>query len=68
MTGLLLTVYAAFIDHYEKKWKSDRIDRDFQDWENGQEMRKDLGYDDRTFKRIPKRKIKNQAARKKHGY
>lgn len=68
MISLVLGVYCKLLDHYQQKWKSDRIDNQFHDWERGQEMRADMGFDDKSFQRIPKRKIKNKAARKKHGY
>lgn len=68
MITLILKVYADLLTHYEKKWENDKIDRKYQDWEKGQEMKEDLGYDKENFRRIPKRRIKNKAARKKHGY
>ena len=66
MITIVVSVYAELLNHYEKKWKNDRIDKNYQDWEDGQEMRKDFGYESRNFQRIPKRKIKNNAARKRH--
>lgn len=67
MIGGLMAVYGELLGHYKEKWRKKRIDQKYQDWEEGQEMREDFGFDDKTFQRMPKRKIKNRAARKKHG-
>ena len=68
MIGIIMSVYAGMLDHYRKKWESDKIDQKYQDWIRGEDMKKDLGYSEENFRRIPKRKIKTKAARKKHGY
>ena len=66
MIAIVLGVYSSLLEHYKVKWHNDRIDNDFRKWEEAQEMRAEMGFDDKTFKRIPKRKIKNNASRKKH--
>lgn len=66
--GFTLPVYAGLLYYYQKKWHNDAIDQKYQNWEEDQKMRKDMGYDEESFRRIPKRKIRNRAARKKHGY
>ena len=68
MITAVLCVYTKLLNHYDKKWKDERIDRKYQDWEKSDEMKDDLGYSAENFRRIPKRKIKSRAARKKHGY
>ena len=68
VTGLIFGVYVGLLDHYKEKWRKDKIDADFRQWEEAQEMRAEMGFDDKTIKPIPKRKIKNNGARKKHGY
>ena len=68
MIGLVLSVYAKMLSYYDEKWKTKSIDQKYQDWISGEDMKKDLGYSEENFRRIPKRKIKNRAARKKHGY
>ena len=65
---MMLSLYAQLLEHYRNKWKHDRIDQHYQDWENAQEMRKEYGYDDKDIQKIPKRRIKNRASRIKHGY
>ena len=66
MITTVLGVYSKLLSYYRKKWSDEKIDRKFLDWEEGQELRKDMGFDDRTVKRIPKRKIKNNRARKRN--
>ena len=68
MTGFMLNLYAGLIDYCEKVISRERIDKRYSDWENAQEMRKDYGFDDKTMRKIPKRRIKNRASRIKHGY
>ena len=68
MIGLVIGIYSEMLDHYRKKWENGKIDQKYQDWISGEDMKKDLGYSEENFRRIPKRKIKNRAARKKHGY
>lgn len=68
MIQAVLCIYTKLLLHYKEKWRKDAIDSHYLEWEQGQEMREDFGYDDRNFRRIPKRKIKNNAARRKHGY
>ena len=68
MIGIIIGVYSEMLSHYRQKWKNNKIDQKYQDWERGLNMKKDLGYSEENFRRIPKRKIKNRAARKKHGY
>lgn len=64
----VLGSYAGLVEHYQKKWSMEKIDQKYQRWETDQEMRSDYGFDDKDFKKIPKRKIKNRASRIKHGY
>ena len=66
MIGIVLVVYGEMLNHYEKKWKNERIDDKYESWIKSQEMREEMGFDNSTFKHIPKRKIKNNAARKRH--
>ena len=68
MIGIVLGVYLGLISHYREKWRKDKIDDRYSMWEKGQEMRAEFGFDEKTLKPIPKRKIRNKAARKKHGY
>lgn len=68
MIGAVLKIYADMLLHYTQKWRHEEIDRKYQDWIQGEEMKKDLGYSTENFKRIPKRKIRSNASRKKHGY
>ena len=68
MISLVLGIYAELLNHYDKKWSHEKIDRKYQDWIDSEDMKRDFGYSDENFRRIPKRKIKNRAARKKHGY
>lgn len=68
MIGLVLGIYSDLLSHYKTKWHHDRIDKRYQEWEEGQELRQDMGFDDKTVQKIPKRRIKNNGARKKHGY
>lgn len=68
MISIILGIYTRMICYYDKKWKDDRIEQKYCDWERGLEMKKNLGYGEENFRKIPKRKIKNKAARKKHGY
>lgn len=65
---IILNVFAELLFHYNKKWKNDKIDQKYYDWEKGENIRQELGYSHENFKPIPKRKIRNRAARKKHGY
>lgn len=65
---LVLGIFTHLLSHYRKKWADEKIDLKYKQWEDGQEMRKDYGYDDKTVERIPKRKIRSKAARRKHGY
>ena len=67
MISIILGVYSDLLDHYKVKWYNEKVDLDFHKWEKAQEMRAEMGFDDNTFKKIPKRKIKNNASRKKHG-
>lgn len=68
MISIIMAVYSKMLDHYQQKWESDKVEKKYQDWERGLDMKKDLGYSEENFRRIPKRKIKTKAARKKHGY
>lgn len=65
---IALVLFVGLLCYYDKKWADDKIDQKYYDWERGEDMKQDLGYSNETFKRIPKRKIKSKAARKKHGY
>ena len=65
---MLLGIYAELLRHYKVKWHNDKIDLKYREWEEGQELRQDMGFDDKTVRKIPKRRIKNNASRKKHGY
>ena len=65
---MVLSLYIQLLEHYRKKWKHDRIDKNYKDWEDAQEMRKEYGYEEQNLKKIPKRRIKNRASRIKHGY
>ena len=67
MICLVMDIYAGLLEYYRKKWKSDRIDAQYRNWEEAQVMREEMGFDEVYKQRIPKRKIKNNAARKKHG-
>ena len=68
MILLISGIFTDILDHYSRKWRNERIDREYKRWEESQAMREEMGYDDKSFQRIPKRRIKNRAARKKHGY
>ena len=68
MIGTILQIYTEMLIHYTEKWKNNSIDQKYQDWIRGEEMKEDLGYTAENFKRIPKRKIRSNASRKKHGY
>ena len=65
---ILLGIYAELLKHYKVKWRNDKIDLKYREWEEGQVLRQDMGFDDKTVRKIPKRRIKNNASRKKHGY
>ena len=68
ITAIPLMAYGELLSHYISKWQGDKVERKYKSWEEDQKMRKDLGYDDKNFKVIPKRRIRSNAARKKHGY
>jgi hypothetical protein len=66
--GITLGIFAKLVEHYEKKWRHDRINQHYDSWIESEQMRKDYGFDEKTIQRIPRRKIRNNASRKKHGY
>ena len=66
MISAVLAVYAQLLSHYDEKWKNDRIDDKYDRWIKSQEMREEMGFDNSTVHYIPKRKIKNNSARKRH--
>ena len=66
MISVVMNVYLGLIDHYTNKWRTDKVDRKYQQWEEDQMLREEMGFDEKNLKKIPKRRIRNNGARKKH--
>ena len=66
MITLLSGIYTKMLEHYKEKWRQDKVDRNYERWEEAQKMKADYGYSEQNFEKIPKRKGKNRGLRKKH--
>lgn len=58
-------IFAELLAHYQKKWKEEQNEKEWEFWEECEEMRKNMGHSTDIVK-VTKRKPKN--SHRKHRY
>lgn len=68
--GLLLTIYAGLIDHYTKKWEAEKEEQKWENFDNYEDIRTELGVTDGNVRAIPRKKNqkRNHPSHHKHRY
>lgn len=68
--GLILIIYAELIRHYSQKWEIEKDNRKWEDFDEYEDIRNDLGVIDGNVTAIPKKKNRkrNHPSHQKHRY